>query len=317
LPINSDSYFYKAIYNQRCYKNMNRYRKIVNLSFLFFILAFCDLAFSGTEAYRIGPKDVLFFSIHAGGELQNQLDLTVSEKGTINVPFIGSVRAAGLTILDLETLITKPLGQDYFVDPEVNISIKEYHSLRYFISGAIKSPGLYEMKSRATLLELIARAGGVVPERGNVAYIQRKLTRLIAKSNNSKNPPPVNKSIKVDLTKLLDQGDMTQNRALESGDVIYIPLEKAFNLAESKVYVEGEVTNPGVFDYQLGLTALNACIMAGGFTRFAAPNRTRVIRQQDDKQVVIKINLNDVKKGKIADVKLQPGDLIHVPETWL
>jgi polysaccharide export outer membrane protein len=57
--------------------------------------------------------------------------------------------------------------------------------------------------------------------------------------------------------------------------------------------------------------------MAGGFTKFAAPNRTRVIRHQGDKKAIIKINLNDVKNGKIADVKLLPGDRIQVPETWL
>jgi polysaccharide export outer membrane protein len=57
--------------------------------------------------------------------------------------------------------------------------------------------------------------------------------------------------------------------------------------------------------------------MAGGFTKFAAPNRTRVIRHQGDKKVIIKINLNNVKNGKIADVKLLPGDRIQVPETWL
>ena len=62
---------------------------------------------------------------------------------------------------------------------------------------------------------------------------------------------------------------------------------------------------------------LNACIIAGGFAQFAAPNRTRIIRKEGDKQVVRKINLNDVKKGKIADIELKPGDLIHVPETWL
>ena len=296
---------------------MNSNRKIVNFSVWFLIFVYCGLANAQNEAYRIGPKDVLTLSIHAGGELQNQLDLTVSVKGTINVPFLGPVRTSGLTILELEVLITKPLGQDYFVNPQVNIAIKEYHSLRYFISGAVKAPGLYEMTSRATLLELIAKAGGVVPERGNVAYIQRKSQGKVVRGQRAENLPAKKDTIKVDLKKLLDQGDMTQNRPLESGDVIYIPLEKALNLAESKVYVEGEVEQPGIFDFQPGLTALNACIMAGGFTKFAAPNRTRVIRQQDDKQVVIKIDLNDVKKGKITDVKLQPGDRIHVPETWL
>jgi polysaccharide export outer membrane protein len=65
------------------------------------------------------------------------------------------------------------------------------------------------------------------------------------------------------------------------------------------------------------MTALNACIMAGGFNEFAAPNRTKIIRQEKDRQIIIKINLNDVKKGKIPDTEMKPGDRIHIPETWL
>jgi polysaccharide export outer membrane protein len=99
--------------------------------------------------------------------------------------------------------------------------------------------------------------------------------------------------------------------------VVYIPLEKALNQAESNIYVEGEVKKPGVYNYQPGLTALNACIMAGGFDNFAAPNRTRIIRSTGDGQEIIKVNLDDVKEGKIPDVELKPGDRIHVPETWL
>ena len=290
---------------------------IVKLILLLLLFAVCDPAQARMEAYRIGPRDVIALTIYAGGELQNQVDLTISEKGTINVPFIGPVQAAGLTILELEKIIAKPLARDYFVNPDVNVSVKEYHSLQYFISGAVKSPGQYEMTSKATLLELIARAGGVLPERGNVAYIQRKSTDQSAEGKDKKNQLSRKGSIKIDLKKLLDQGDMTQNRGLESGDLVYIPPEKTLNLAESKIYVGGEVKKPGIFAYQPGLTALNACIMAGGFTKFAAPNRTRVIRNQGDQQVIFKIDLNDVKKGKLEDVKLRPGDRIHVPESWL
>jgi polysaccharide export outer membrane protein len=298
-------------------KKVNSYYKTVNLSLVVLIFAIFSPAHAQMEAYRIGQRDVITLTVYAGGELQNQLDLTVSEKGTINIPFIGSVNAAGRTILELENRITKPLAQDYFVNPEVNVSVKEYHSLQYFISGAVESPGLYEMTSRATLLELLAKAGGVLPTRGNVAYIQRKSTNHNGKGQESKGQRPITDSIKVDLKKLLDQGDMSQNRALESGDVVYIPPEKTLNLADSKIYVGGEVKRPGLFDFQPGLTALSACIMAGGFTKFAAPNRTRVIRHQGDEKVIIKINLNDVKNGKIADVKLLSGDRIQVPQTWL
>ena len=280
------------------------------LPFLFqiFLLIFPQPSWSQNKAYRIGPRDILTLTIYAGGEKQQEIDLTISAQGMINVPFIGSISAGGLTIPQLKDLITEPLSRDYFVNPEVNIRIREYHSLRYHISGAVKSPGLYEMTSETSLMELFAKAGGVLPERGNVAYILRESTE---------NPLSNKKPIKVDLKGLLDKGDMSLNLILQSGDVVYIPLERALDLAESNIYVEGEVKKPGIYEYQPGLTAMNACIMACGFTKFAAPNRTRIIRKQGDKQETIKINLNDVRKGKIPDIKLRPGDRIHVPETWL
>jgi polysaccharide export outer membrane protein len=60
-----------------------------------------------------------------------------------------------------------------------------------------------------------------------------------------------------------------------------------------------------------------ACIMAGGFDQFAAPERARVIRGQEKGQEIIKINLDRVKKGELADLPLKPGDRIHIPESWL
>jgi polysaccharide export outer membrane protein len=269
------------------------------------------------KEYLIGPRDVITIAIFAGGEKQQEVDLTVSGQGMINVPFIGSVKADGLTIPQLEALITKPLAEEYFVDPEVNIQIKEYHSLQYYISGAVKTPGLYEMTSEASLMELIAKAGGVLPERGNVAYILRESTSNLAKGEDIEDLISSKEPIRVDLKSLLDKGDMSHNLLLKSGDVVYIPLEKALNLAESNIYVEGEVNKPGVYSYQPGLTALNACIMAGGFGDFAAPNRTKIIRNTEKGPEVIRINLNDVKEGRIPDIELQPGDRINVPETWL
>jgi polysaccharide export outer membrane protein len=110
---------------------------------------------------------------------------------------------------------------------------------------------------------------------------------------------------------------MGSNPALNSGDVVYIPLKQTLHLATQKIYVEGEVKKPGAYDFQPGMTALNACIMAGGFGEFAAPNRTRVIRKNEKRSEVIKINLERVKEGRKTDIELMPGDRIHVPETWL
>lgn len=300
--------------------NCSQSLKLISITTLLiplYLLVCCEPLQAQGAAYRIGPRDVLTLTIYAGGEKQQVTHLTVSSQGMINVPFIGSVRAEGLTISQLEKLVAKPLAADFFVDPEINIVIKEYHSLQYYISGAVGSPGLYEMKSKATLMELIAKAGGVSSNRGNIAYILHQSTNHVSpeKKNHSlfSNKDPV----KINLKKLLDKGDMSQNIVLRSGDVVYIPLQASLNLSESKIYVEGEVKDPGVYDYQEGLTALNACIMAGGFSKFAAPNRTRIIRQNGKQQIIIKINLNDVKKGKIPDAEIKPGDRIHIPETWL
>jgi polysaccharide export outer membrane protein len=282
-----------------------------------FLLLFPRLAAAQNEAYHIGPRDILTLTIYAGGEKQHEVDLTVSAQGMINAPFIGPVQAGGLTIHQLEARVTDPLARDYFVDPQVNIAIKEYHSLHYYISGAVKSPGMFEMSSKASLMELIAKAGGVLPERGNVAYILRASLEQAPGEEEVQGSPSHTEPLRVDLKRLLDSGDMSCNVILHPGDVVYIPLEKAFDLAESKIYVEGEVKKPGIYDYQVGLTALNACIMAGGFDKFAAPNRARIIRKHGEEREIIKINLNEVKEGKTPDIELQPGDRIHVPETWL
>jgi len=289
---------------------------IVGIVGLWFLLTsgFAELQ---AAAYRIGPKDVLTVIIEAGGERQYEGELTVSSEGNINAPFIGVYKAAGATPSELEKLLWEPLAQDYFVDPKVNISVKEYQSLYYSISGAVKKPGRYQMRSKASLLELIVKAEGVTSDRGNVAYIMRgeadsgNVGELSTEDIQSKDP------ITVDLIKLLDQGDMSSNPVLKSGDVVYIPLKQTLHVATQKIYVEGEVRNPGAYDFQPGMTALNACIMAGGFGEFAAPNRARIIRSVDQESEIIKINLQRVKEGRQADVELMPGDRIHVPETWL
>ncbi len=276
-----------------------------------------DPSLGQRKAYRIGPEDVLTITIYAGGEKQDEVDLTVSVQGTINAPFIGIVKAKDLTTSELEEKMTKPLARDYFVDPKIYVRLKEYHSLHYYISGAIKNPGLYEMSSTASLLELIAKAGGVLDDRSDRAYIMRSAGDEAQTGEDMEGLSANIDPLKIDLQRLLEGGDMSINPILEPGDVVYIPPKQAIDQSASKVYVEGQVKSPGVFDFQPGTTALNLCIRAGGFVKFAAPNRTRIIRKNGDKVEVIKINLDHVQAGKIPDIELKPGDRVFIPESWL
>ena len=281
----------------------------------------------GAANYRLGPQDVILITVLAGGETQVETELVVTGSGDINVPLAGSIRAAGLTQEELERAIRIPLARDYFVEPQVQVQIKAYHSLQYFVSGAVKNPGMYELNFHPTIMDLLAKAGGVEEGRGNVAYVLRGakgegagdlLAGTTTDAETLENAIIKREPIRVNLLKLLDQGDMTENIALESGDTVYIPLDKSLNQTYSKVYVEGEVDSPGVFDYQPGLTAFSACIMAGGFKQYAAPNRARVIRNTDaGVQKIFKINLEKVQRGDQADFPLEPGDRIFIPESWL
>lgn len=291
----------------------------------FIFLVMIPVSFSGfpdvsqAQDYQVGPGDVLTITVFAGGELQQELNLTVSEEGVLKGPFIGSIQAEGKPLRELESEITQIMEEDYFVNPQVTVSIREYHSLHYYISGAVQSPGSYETSSKASLLDLLAKAGGPIAERrDDVAYILREASDELTAGETIENLLSHKEPIKVDLKKLLEEGDTTYNLILQSGDVVYIPFRKAPDFGSTKIIIQGEVNSPGIYDYQEGLTALTACIMAGGFAQFAAPNRTKIYRKKEGGEVeVIKINLKNVQKGKSPDLKLEPGDRIEVPETWL
>lgn len=292
------------------------------------MLLFSSLGYTQTDpediVYRLGPGDVITISILAGGKEQVTNEMVVGDNGHVTVPFIGKLQAAGLTIEELEQQITPPLALDYFVNPQVHLQIKEYHSLQFFISGAVKNPGMYFLDFIPTIMDMIAKAGGVTPERGNLAYILKGINDPTLMGNEESlvedkmgGTTSGSKPLVVDLQRLLDEGDMTENIRLTSGDTIYIPAGAKLDQASTKIYVQGEVKKPGVFDFQPGLTVLAACIMAGGFDQFAAPNRARVIRQTGQERKVIVIDLKKVQTGDAPDLPLQPGDRIHIPESWL
>jgi len=95
----------------------------------------------------------------------------------------------------------------------------------------------------------------------------------------------------------------------------YVNPQVVVNVKEyaDRVQISGEVLHPGAYSIRGGLTALNACLLAGGFTQFAALNRVVVIRNSKGRPQIIKINLGKVQKGKKPDLMLQAGDWIDVP----
>ncbi len=89
--------------------------------------------------------------------------------------------------------------------------------------------------------------------------------------------------------------------------------------AFSQIKVVGQVTTPQSMAFREGMTVLDVVLAAGGLGPYAAGNRAKVVRQVNGKQTEIKIKLNDlVNKGAMKhNIKLQPGDVLVVPESRL
>ena len=114
--------------------------------------------------YPIGPGDVLEIAVPAMEELSNRT-VRVSGEGTISLPFIGVVRASGLTEEELRAEIRRRLEVDYMYNPQVNLFVREYRSRQVAVIGAVGKPGLYSLASETdTLLDMISLAGGMKEE---------------------------------------------------------------------------------------------------------------------------------------------------------
>jgi polysaccharide export outer membrane protein len=107
--------------------------------------------------YRIGPEDVLQVVVWKNDALTRTVP--VRPDGMISLPLLDDVQAAGLTPLELRDLLAKRLTE-YIPSPEVSVIVTEVRSLKVSVLGQVMKPGRYELRSWATVLDILAMAGG-------------------------------------------------------------------------------------------------------------------------------------------------------------
>lgn len=123
-------------------------------------------------AYRIGPTDVLDISVFKVPDLSKTVQ--VAETGSINLPLLGEVPAAGKTAQQLERDLTAKLGAQYLQNPQVTVLVTKNNSQRVTIQGAVKKPGVYPLGGKTSLLELVAIAGGFENISDSTVLVLRK-----------------------------------------------------------------------------------------------------------------------------------------------
>lgn len=248
--------------------------------------------------YRIQTEDVL--KIQVWGEPNMTGEHSVDPQGSINMALIGQVHVADLTHAELIELLSEKLDE-YLVDPKIQVTVLSFRRPKVHVVGEVNRPGLSEFKYGDRIMEAIAQAGSF---RESADLRNARLTRKGQKE-----------SIPLDLYKLFYEGVMSVNLELEDGDSIYIPEDTTY-----KFYVLGEVMRPGQFKLKEDMTVMDAITNASGPTDRGILKGTVVVRGGIDPTKPserIKLDLGKFlsKADLTQNIRLEPGDVVYVPET--
>jgi polysaccharide export outer membrane protein len=248
--------------------------------------------------YRFAPGDVIEITVTPQKDFSRIV--TVQPDGKISYPLVGQLRVAELTGEQLAEKLRQGLGQE-LNDPQVTVSLKELNRQavqRVSLLGAVRSPGVLEIKDGTTVAELLASGGGPTP----LADLRRvTVTR------------PDHAVITVDLAETDRTGRIPQNVVLQAGDIVVVP-----EGVRPTVLVLGEVQKPGSYEIPREARLLDAVSLAGGLTEKADLHRVTLGRAGSTPQQTLDLQPL-LAQGDTSDptlnLLLQPGDTIFVAET--
>lgn len=120
---------------------------------------YVSAATPGSASYLIGPQDVLDIAVFQAPDVSKTV--LVASEGTINLPLVGQITAAGRSPSELERDIETRLNARFLKSAQVTVTVKEYNSKRITVEGAVRSPGVFPWRGGETLMQVIARSGGL------------------------------------------------------------------------------------------------------------------------------------------------------------
>lgn len=252
-----------------------------------------ELGVSGE--YLLGPGDVLRIDVFEVEELSSEA--TLAPDGTIGVALIGRVEAAGKTALEVQGEIERRLADGLLREPQVTVSVAEFRSQPVSIVGAVKQPGVYQLRGRRRLVDVLALAGGFTELAGETITISREGDAA--------------REIEVSVRGLLRSGASDEdNPYVEPRDVVRVA-------SAGVVYVLGAVKKAGGFPIrdQEPMTVLSAVSLAEGQLGTASLQRARVIRGRGESKQEIPVKVRDVLNGRAPDSRLEANDILYIPDS--
>ena len=246
----------------------------------------------------LGPGDMLTLNLYGSPELA-LADVPVGPDGRIDYLEATNVMASGLTIDELRAKVDEELGK-FRRAPHTIISPVAFKSKKYYVLGKVATKGVFTLDRPVTVLEALARAHGL-----ENALVDRHLVELTDFQHSFL--ARAGKLYPMNFERLFQQGDLSQNIAVEPGDYLYFAPGDA-----QEVYVVGEVRLPGPVTYTPNLTIISAITQRGGFTPRAFRARVMVVRGSLNKASRFVANAHAILDANSVDTTLQPRDIIFV-----
>jgi len=259
----------------------------------------------------LGPNDQISIRALDAEEISDKT-YRVSASGDLTLPMIGTLRAAGLTVGQLESDVAAALRK-YIRNPKVAISVAEVHSQPVSVIGAVTTPGIVQLQGKKTLVEVLSMAGGLKNDAGQSVTITRQKEWGPLPLPGARLDPTGQFSIaEVKLKEVLEARSPEQNITIRPNDIISVPRAET-------IYVLGAVKRAGRFALNESdtLSVLQAVSLAEGLERTASPQKAKILRIAPGatRRAEVPLDLKKIFSGEMADVVLQPDDILFVPDS--
>jgi len=246
---------------------------------------------------KLGPGFLLGLNVLDDSDFTSEF--RVDEAGNINLPELGTIHVAGMTIADARDEIVKELvTHGILKNPQVELNVVEYTAPQVTVLGAVASPGVFPLLAPEGLADVLALAGDTTILAGDQIEI--------TPPNSGSKPQTVHYSRGMD-TKLLN------SVVVQPGDTVHV--QRA-----GVVYVLGGVNRPGGYVMQQNgnLSILQAIAIAGGTGVTASIKWVYIMHRNGDNTTAwFQVPYRKMTEGKVADVQLHTNDVLFVPTSRL
>lgn len=236
----------------------------------------------------------------------------IDSDGTITVPLAGKVRAEGFTLEEFKKELEAQLGV-YVRSPKVSVRrVAAARANTFVATGAFKTPGVYPLSDRRSVLEVISAAGGLQPNAAPRVKITRRLDGTSQPIPSAVTDPAAGTSVAtVNLTRLMENPGLGENVLIEPGDIL--------SAEPAVVFLTGEVQKPGSYELteREAFTLTELISLGGGLTRDAAPQKVKILRPilNGSRRAEIAVDAKSILGGQAEDFRILANDVVVVPRS--